>query len=73
MAAQATTHPKMEDEDEISPEQEVDFCTLGMFIIGEGLFFHVLILFLTSVNIEVEPCLTVSVVSAEVPDWRVIS
>jgi hypothetical protein len=25
----------MEDEDEIFPSQEIDFCTLGMFIIGE--------------------------------------
>jgi len=25
----------MEEEDEVSPSQEIDFCTLGMFIIGE--------------------------------------
>jgi hypothetical protein len=28
----------MEDEDEVSPSQEIDFCTLGMFIIGERWF-----------------------------------
>jgi hypothetical protein len=25
----------MEEEDEVSPSQEIDFCTLGMLIIGE--------------------------------------
>lgn len=25
----------MEDEDELSPSQEIDFCTMGMFIIGK--------------------------------------
>ena len=24
-----------EEEEDISPEQEIDFCTLGMFIIGK--------------------------------------
>jgi len=24
-----------EEEEEISPEQEIDFCTMGMFIIGK--------------------------------------
>lgn len=28
----------MEEGDQISPDQEIDFCTLGMFIIGETAF-----------------------------------
>ena len=28
----------MEEEDKISPEQEIDFCTMGMFIIGKNSF-----------------------------------
>jgi hypothetical protein len=68
MAAQATTYPKMEDEDEISPEQEVDFCTLGMFIIGEGPFLSRVDSISHSCQHRVEPCLTVSVVAAEVSD-----
>lgn len=26
----------MEEEEEISPSQEIDFCTMGMFIIGKN-------------------------------------
>jgi hypothetical protein len=28
----------MEEEEEISPGQEIDFCTMGMFIIGKNTF-----------------------------------
>jgi hypothetical protein len=34
----------MEEGDEISPLQEVDFCTLGMFIIGTRFSFAFLLL-----------------------------
>ena len=45
----------MEDEDQNVPGQEIDFCTLGMFIIGEtaySLFYVMLLLF---VYFSVEP------------------
>ncbi len=45
----------MEDEDEISPSQEIDFCTLGMFIIGEGVFKKFPFQGFTRIKIEVEP------------------
>jgi hypothetical protein len=57
----------MEDEDEISPSQEIDFCTLGMFIIGErGSLLNVHIHALSYVETEVEPCDTVNAAVGEV-------
>lgn len=32
----STQHNTMEEDEEISPTQEIEFCTMGMFIIGEN-------------------------------------
>jgi hypothetical protein len=52
----------MEEEDEVSPSQEIDFCSLGMFIIGER-GFPSCVDFSCCVRLEVEPCQAVNVVS----------
>lgn len=44
----------MGDEDQIAPDQEIDFCTLGMFIIGEMICFLVHVMLLCIVYFSVE-------------------
>lgn len=45
----------MRGEDQISPDQEIDFCTLGMFIIGKNTCFTASVMLLLLVYFSVEP------------------